>query len=90
MHISGQGCTYIRMLGFVSYEKGLAQISGGDILLFYTDGITEASQDGRHFAERHILELIQSHIQRYTVAEFNGNAAQSDDRTVILLKRSTR
>jgi len=81
-------------------KRGMAQISEGDILLFYTDGITEVEQNGRPFGEKRLLELMRGNIQKYAaellesifeeVAEFSSNSPRSDDRTAIVLKRLAR
>ena len=94
-----KGGPILGILKDASYEEGMAQISEGELLLFYTDGITEAERDGEYFGEKRLLELIRSNIQKHTaellesifekVAEFSGNASQSDDRTAIVLKRLT-
>ena len=81
----------------VPYVRGTVRLESGDLLLGYTDGITEqTSPDGEEFFEVERLqemvagarneapEDICRHVFRQ-VDEFGG-AAASDDRTVIILK----
>jgi phosphoserine phosphatase RsbU/P len=81
----------------VPYRRGTVRLEPGDLLIGYTDGITEqTSPDGREFFE---LERLQTMVAAAadlsaealcdrifcTVHDFGGDAA-SDDRTVIILK----
>ena len=81
----------------VPYVRGTVRLESGDLLLGYTDGITEqTSPDGEEFFEVERLqemvagargqapEAICKHVFSQ-VDEFGGDAA-SDDRTVIILK----
>ena len=95
-----KGGPILGILDSASYEEGAVHVSEGDILLFYTDGITEAERNGRHFGERRLLQLIRSNVRKHTaelletifgsVAEFSGNVPQSDDRTAIVLQKLAR
>jgi sigma-B regulation protein RsbU (phosphoserine phosphatase) len=75
----------------------------GDLLLLYTDGVTEAMNErGELFGERRLLELM-SHLAgkngdmdaknvvkavNSAVQEFAGGAEQADDITVLALRRT--
>jgi serine phosphatase RsbU (regulator of sigma subunit) len=50
-----------------TYAAGHAMLSVEDCLVFYTDGVTEASRDGELFGEERLLE---------TVAGLRGRSAQ--------------
>jgi sigma-B regulation protein RsbU (phosphoserine phosphatase) len=71
----------------------------GDILLLYTDGITEASDEHRQlFGEQRLINLLRLHkskspkeICQYILQEvqtYSRNAEYSDDRTLVVIKRS--
>jgi len=81
----------------VPYRRGTVTLDRGDLLLGYTDGITEqTSPDGREFFELERLQAMVAHGRHGEpqevcgrvfsgVARFGGDEA-SDDRTVIVLK----
>jgi PAS domain S-box-containing protein len=83
-----------------SYEKGEISLSPGDRLLIYTDGICEAMNERmEEFGEERLSEIVQRN-DRAPVAELVetilaavndhvGNAAGSDDMTLILLRRKS-
>jgi PAS domain S-box-containing protein len=83
-----------------SYEKGEISLSPDDRLLIYTDGICEAMNERmEEFGEERLSEIVQRN-DRAPVAELVetilaavndhvGNAAGSDDMTLILLRRKS-
>ena len=79
----------------VKYENQRLQMKPGEMLLLYTDGVTEASADEETFFEEPRLEefladagemnpkqVVEGLIGR--VREFVGDAPQSDDLTVLV------
>ncbi len=73
-------------------------LAPGDMLLFYTDGVTEAMNARRElFSEERLIELLQRHHRRTpqeviaavleSLNAFVGNQSQSDDITMIVVKR---
>lgn len=74
-------------------------MSKGDILLLYTDGVSEAANEhGEFFGEEKILDLLRSsrtlsakeitlHILD-EVQKFNSMGTQSDDKTIVTIKRN--
>ena len=69
-----------------------------DVLLLYTDGVTEAmNAEHEEFTEERLIELLQHHHQmsgeelaaeiERQVAQFRGGRDPSDDLTVVVLKR---
>jgi serine phosphatase RsbU (regulator of sigma subunit) len=74
-------------------ELGRLQLSPGDRLVAYSDGVTEAIHEGRHFGEERLMEVLRacsgsSAEQTITavldrVQEFNGGE-QSDDLTLLV------
>lgn len=73
-------------------------LAPGDMLLFYTDGVTEAMNARRElFGEERLIDLLQRHHRRTpqeliaavleALNAFVGNQSQSDDITMIVVKR---
>jgi PAS domain S-box-containing protein len=83
-----------------SYEKGEISLSPDDRLLIYTDGICEAMNERmEEFGEERLSEIVQRNDQApvaelvetilAAVNDHVGNAAGSDDMTLILLRRKS-
>ena len=74
-------------------------INPGDILLLYTDGIPDTQDDdGDFFDDESIIEITRANSRKYAheiqsaiieaVQDYSGNASQSDDITLMVLKRN--
>jgi sigma-B regulation protein RsbU (phosphoserine phosphatase) len=81
-----------------SWEQKTVQLAPGDLLLLYTDGITDAEdQTGKFFGQERLLEVAQANrdlsapaIQDALLTEvhnFMGNMPQFDDIALIVLVR---
>jgi PAS domain S-box-containing protein len=81
------------------FESGRLQLGGGDLLCFYSDGITEAAApDEEEFEIERLTDVLDRHRDRpldeileavyRAVAEFADGQPQGDDQTVVLLRRS--
>ncbi len=81
-----------------NFEQGVAQLDPGDILVLYTDGITEAQNaQGLFFGEERLLESVMAklgspvqEIQDTILADlqrFVDDTPQSDDIALIVLLR---
>jgi phosphoserine phosphatase RsbU/P len=79
-----------------NYEMGSAQLSPGDRVILFTDGITEAcGVEGEEFGEARLLRLLQDHrmlpadeLQAKilaVVAEYSGGRWQDDATLVVLI-----
>jgi len=84
-----------------TYERGFVIMKPGDMLVFYTDGIVEATgrdEQGRSLGEYGIdrlLEVAREHRGESarevveaifaSVESFSGNCQQEDDRTVMVV-----
>jgi serine phosphatase RsbU (regulator of sigma subunit) len=89
------------VLGVVAqpvFEQRRLQMAAGDVLLFYTDGVTEAMNRERElFGEERLSEVLQqvhqhepeSMVQAIldALADFTNGEAQSDDITMVVLKK---
>jgi len=83
-----------------TWEQDAVQLAPGDVLLLYTDGITEA-QDRQEafFGEKRLLEVAQANLGCSAqnirdaliveVREFVGDAPQFDDITLMVVVRDS-
>ena len=80
-----------------TYEEWSVQLNPGDILLFYSDGITEASnREGKFFGTGRLKDLLaaNTHLASAELAdrmleevqEFTQGGAITDDRTLVVMK----
>lgn len=101
-------CSFLKgdnpALGMVSsheYQVVTADIEPGDVLLFYSDGVTEAqSATGELFGEQRLAELVQIHHDqtpedltvtiRDAAAAFSGCDRFDDDFTCIVVRIAAR
>ena len=82
----------------VNWEQRKVRLASGDVLVLYTDGITEAqNQRDEFFGEERLLEAAQANLARSAqdvqcalmaeVREFVGDAPQFDDITLMVVVR---
>jgi sigma-B regulation protein RsbU (phosphoserine phosphatase) len=82
----------------ISYECGAVDLGAGDVLVIFSDGITETwSPTGEEFGEEGALRVILQHRRegaeeieaavQHALEEFTEGAGATDDRTLIVLKR---
>jgi serine phosphatase RsbU (regulator of sigma subunit) len=81
-----------------TWAMGTVQISPGDVLVLYTDGVTDA-QDGQgaFFSSEQLLATVQSNLRRpaqeiqeailTAIHQFAGGVPQFDDITLVVLAR---
>jgi sigma-B regulation protein RsbU (phosphoserine phosphatase) len=81
------------------FEQRSTTIEPGDVICFYTDGVTEAMDARRQlFGEERLAEVIRrsNHLSPEeiisriidAVGNFSGSAPQTDDITLVVLKRN--
>jgi phosphoserine phosphatase RsbU/P len=86
------------MIAGTTYSQNAVQIEEGDLLLLYTDGVSESEDDsGEQLGLDGLLAMARSlptvsaaeagRALVAAVAEFRGGAGASDDETVIALER---
>ncbi len=92
------------LLGLIENQKfGVENVSirPGDILVIYTDGITEAmSNEHKLFGEERLIELVLNNMEKspqhlaYTILEevskFQANSEINDDKTLVIVKRKEK
>jgi sigma-B regulation protein RsbU (phosphoserine phosphatase) len=93
-------------LGLISgtaYAQTAVEISRGDTLLLYTDGITESrNQSGEELGQEGLLALVRDlpvdplegpvafgHTLVARLKRFRGSRPRRDDETLVLLQRQT-
>jgi sigma-B regulation protein RsbU (phosphoserine phosphatase) len=92
-----KGGTILGISDRLAYEEETVQLKPGDLLLLYTDGITEATnEDEEMFEENRLLRVLRENqslsaqqLSQKIVDEvllFQGTAPQSDDITLVLAK----
>jgi sigma-B regulation protein RsbU (phosphoserine phosphatase) len=91
-----RGGMILGVLPDTEYEEGRIELKSGDLLLFFTDGLTEAeSPDGEPFGEDRLIEAARSGIGRSCediVKRIHDNIAGFsagkliDDFTLIVMK----
>jgi sigma-B regulation protein RsbU (phosphoserine phosphatase) len=87
------------MLDDIVCEEANIQLAPGDAILFYTDGLTDAaSETGDMFGVERLRDLLRdnhTHTARdiqvaitTAVRDFVGDAPQSDDLTLVVVRRT--
>ena len=95
MEVSG---TVIGAFPFAKYEENRIQMENGDLLVGYTDGITEPENEyGEEFGEARLIDLIAKNADREekeilrivldAVTNWTSAAEQPDDMTLLLARR---
>ncbi|MCU1342852.1 MAG: serine phosphatase [Candidatus Acidoferrum typicum] len=80
-----------------TYDEWSVKLSKGDILVFYSDGLTEASnREGKFFGSSRLIAVLEKHTQLSSsdladrmleeVQEFTEGGAITDDRTLVVMK----
>jgi sigma-B regulation protein RsbU (phosphoserine phosphatase) len=91
------GGTVVGLLPDVVYQQETVQMRPGDILLIFTDGLSEAvSVAQEEFGEKRLAALVAAHLYLSTVelrdlilaelANFARGARQPDDLTLVIAK----
>jgi serine phosphatase RsbU (regulator of sigma subunit) len=86
------------MFDNVCYAARTVQLDSGDVLLVYSDGLTDAeNQHEEMFGEERLLELIRqaapagSHVLEYkllrAIEEFTEGTPQTDDITFVIVEK---
>lgn len=83
-----------------TWEQGVVQLAPGDVLVLYTDGVTEAQNPQEAlFGEERLLESAQTNLRHPAqdirdaiitdIYEFMGDAPQFDDITLVIVVRDS-
>ncbi len=82
----------------VAYEEEITEINPGDLIVLFTDGVSEAmNAEGMEFGEERVERVLQNYYPesvekilfqlQTSLREYILGAPQSDDITLLLLKR---
>lgn len=83
----------------INYEVGKVEIDKDDVIVFYTDGVTEANDsEGMEFGEKRLYEIIIKYKNdssvmildeiKHSIKDFTKDTSQYDDITMIVLKKN--
>ena len=104
MVFTAEGVTRLEKGGLIlglfehaTFEEGTVQLQPGDLLVAFSDGVTEAlNAGGEEYGEERLLEVVRANRSRSTtdlleaifasVREFSTGAVQSDDVTALVLR----
>jgi sigma-B regulation protein RsbU (phosphoserine phosphatase) len=85
---------------FGDYHEGLVHLEPGDVLVIYSDGVTESlNEQEEEFGEARLIEIAQRNRGRTAAGlrdriddalqRFVGKAKSVDDLTMVILKRKS-
>ena len=109
IHLKGDGTLFeleeggpvLGPLADATYDRGFARLEPGDVLVLYTDGVTEVLRDGdsergEEFGFDRLVEVIRRRAAEPAkeilraiydaLAEWGGAAPPQDDRTAVVLR----
>jgi sigma-B regulation protein RsbU (phosphoserine phosphatase) len=90
--------TVVGAFPFSRYEESQVRMEPGDLLLFYTDGVTEPENEyGEQFGQERLFDLLRRHQSSTpekildavaeSVREWTGSEELQDDMTMLLARR---
>ncbi|MES2220094.1 MAG: SpoIIE family protein phosphatase, partial [Acidobacteriota bacterium] len=93
-----RGGTVVGLLDDMQYEEGAATLQSGDIVIAYSDGVTEPENEFGDFGEERMVELvhrnrnlplpeISDHLMQ-ALNDWIGGEEQPDDITIVLARQS--
>ena len=90
------GGTVVGLFDNLSFPEATVQLRPGDMLVAYTDGVTEPENDYGEFGEERLIQLVRENrhlpLERITeivvaaVADWIGDNEQPDDVTLVLAR----
>jgi sigma-B regulation protein RsbU (phosphoserine phosphatase) len=91
------GGAVVGLLDGLEYEEATVQLEPGDLLVAYTDGLTEPEKDGEDFGEQRLMEFVRAHRDEpltvlaaktlQVVKTWIGEQEQPDDMTIVLARQ---
>lgn len=92
-----RGGMVVGLLDGMDWEQGAERLSEGDILILYSDGVTEPENEFGEFGEERLLELVRrhKHLPLEAIADrvmqdlrsWIGDQEQPDDITLVLARQ---
>ena len=90
------GGTVVGLFGDMSYPEGRVTLNPGDIVVAYSDGITEPENDFGEFGEERLTQIVQesrdldlpriSDAILNAVTDWIGGEEQPDDMTIVIAR----
>ncbi|NOZ23296.1 MAG: SpoIIE family protein phosphatase [Planctomycetes bacterium] len=91
------GGTVLGVSWHAEFEQERIQLASGDVLLFYTDGVSDAmGKDGEMFSVHRLKDVVRRCASldaseviadiHFHVSKFAGAVPKNDDRTVVVVK----
>jgi phosphoserine phosphatase RsbU/P len=90
------GGTVVGLFDNMCYDEGSIDMQPGDVLIAYSDGVTEPENDFGEFGEQRLIELVQrnrnqpltqiTQIVTHAVDDWIGDKEQPDDVTLVLAR----
>ena len=91
------GGTVVGLIDNMSYEQGTEQLYPGDILIAYSDGVTEPENEFGEFGEERMVEVVRRHRHlpldaiseqvMQSLRTWIGGQEQPDDITLVLARQ---
>jgi len=95
-HFLDCGGTVVGLLDNMDFPEATVQLRRGDLLITYTDGVTEPENDYGEFGEDRLIQIVRANrhmpLERITalvtaaVDDWIGEKEQPDDVTLVLLR----
>ncbi|MEO6803501.1 MAG: SpoIIE family protein phosphatase [Granulicella sp.] len=92
-----KGGTVVGLMDGVRYEEGRFQMRSGDILVAYSDGVTEPENDFGDFGEERLVEVVRRYRDQplhvisaqvmHALDAWIGAEEQPDDITLVLARK---
>lgn len=94
----GSNNMIVGAFSFATYDTSPLQLHKGDVLVVYSDGLTEAENlDGEMLGEERVKDIIRAeapngaeHLEKKlleTIQNFTGGRSQTDDITIMIVER---
>jgi sigma-B regulation protein RsbU (phosphoserine phosphatase) len=93
-----RGGTVVGLLDDMQYEEGAVTLQSGDVLIAYSDGVTEPENEFGDFGEERMVELVyrNRHLPLPDISDrlmqalkdWIGGEEQPDDITIVLARQS--
>jgi phosphoserine phosphatase RsbU/P len=90
------GGTVVGLFDNMCYDEGSIDMQPGDVLIAYSDGVTEPENDFGEFGEERLIELVRQHrnqplgqitqVVTHAVDDWIGDKEQPDDVTLVLAR----
>jgi len=98
VELLGSGGLPLGIMPFAQYDLGSAQLDPGDVLVIYSDGVSEANNLAEdEFGMERLEQVVAQNISQTAtglrdkvesaLSKFTGTAAPNDDITLVIVKR---